>query len=165
VTDETPADTTLGQRLRRFREDKDMSLSQLARDTGLAKSYLWSLENADKEQEARPSGDTLYKIAETLGVTMSDLLGRRLVISAQPDHIDPALAALAKADNLSEAEVATLASIQWRGDQPRTVERWRWIHQAIRMSKSLDRKHDGPAQQSAKASQQVTTPGRSKKAQ
>src|ERR1700751_382132 len=69
---------TVGQEIQRFREDKGMSINGLAAATGISKSYLWSLEN--DATATRPSGDTLYKIAGALGVTMSALLGRELLV-------------------------------------------------------------------------------------
>ena len=136
MADEPAADQTIGSRIQRFRAEKGISLSQLARDAEVSKSYLWSLENPDGAQQ-RPSGDTLYRIAKALGVTMSDLLGRKMVIDRATTP-EPALIEFAKQDGLTEADVEMLASIQWRGDQPNTVARWRYIYQAIVMSRPMD---------------------------
>jgi hypothetical protein len=35
-----------------------------------------------------------------------------------------------------------LAGIKWRGNAPKTKERWAYIYNAIRMSESLDREPD-----------------------
>lgn len=135
---EDGAAETVGSRVRRYRNEKGVSLSQLARDAGVSKGYLWSLENPpDEEHHQRPSGETLYAIAEALGVTMSDLLGRKLIIQRSTD-VDPSLAEFAKEEGLSQADVEMLASIQWRGEQPQTVERWKYIYRAIVMSRPLD---------------------------
>jgi transcriptional regulator with XRE-family HTH domain len=131
-----PTPTAVGKRIRRFREDKDMSLNALAAATDISKSYLWSLEN--DATATRPSGDTLYKIAEALGVTMTALLGRRL-LSAPPTEVPPGLRELADELSLPDTDVVMLASIQFRGDQPQTKERWRYIYNAIRTSKDIDK--------------------------
>jgi hypothetical protein len=81
--------------------------------------------------------DALHALAKALGVTIADLLGERLTASAEPG-IDPALRELAEQDGLSQADVAMLASIEWRGEPPRTVRRWRHIYDAIVSSRSLD---------------------------
>lgn len=128
---------TIGARIKRYREQKQISLSQLARDSGVSKGYLWSLENPEGEQHQRPSGETLYAIAKPLGVTMSDLLGRKMVIDREIT-IDPTLEEFAEEEELSQADIEMLASIQWRGDAPRSVDRWRYIYQAIVMSRPLD---------------------------
>lgn len=135
MTDQTD---TIGSRIKRYREDKGISLSQLARNASVSKGYLWSLENPpDSEHHQRPSGETLYAIAKSLGVTMSDLLGRKLIIQ-RPTTIAPSLAKFAEEEGLSQADVDMLASIQWRGELPQTVERWKYIYQAIVMSRPLD---------------------------
>jgi hypothetical protein len=39
---------------------------------------------------------------------------------------------------LPEADINMLASIRFRGEQPKTVERWEYIYSAIRGSRWLD---------------------------
>lgn len=124
-----------GARLRTYREESGLSLSGLADRTGLSKGYLSSLEN--NHEPRRPSADVLYRLANELGVTMSDLMGRRLLPSASTE-VPPSLAEFAEEDGLNQADVAMLASIQFRGDQPRSSSRWRYIYQSIRNSKQMD---------------------------
>lgn len=113
-----------------------MSLSQLAAKSGISKGYLWNLES--RSDRKRPSAETLYAIARALGVTMSDLLGRELLATTSSAEVDPSLREFAKQDKLPHADVRMLASIQWRGDPPKTPERWRYIYQAIKLSRELD---------------------------
>jgi len=126
----------IGGRIRRFREDTGLSLSALAAKAEVSKGYLHRLES--ESTGARPSGKTLYALAEALGVTMSDLLGRKLLAPAQPE-IPEALRELAHEEGLPEVDVLMLASIEFRGEAPRTKERWRYIYNAIEMSRGLDR--------------------------
>lgn len=42
-------------------------------------------------------------------------------------------------EGLPEADVLMLASIEFRGEAPRTKERWRYIYNAIETSRGLDR--------------------------
>jgi transcriptional regulator with XRE-family HTH domain len=130
--------TTFGQRLRRYRRDRDLSLSELADAANVSKGYLSSLENND--QERRPSAEVMYALAEALGVTMSDLMGRKLLPAAMPS-VPESLAQFAEEANLSEADLSMLAFIQFRGEQPRTVARWRFIYESIRNSAQMD--HSG----------------------
>jgi transcriptional regulator with XRE-family HTH domain len=127
---------TLGGRIRTYRAAADMSLSDLARRSDISKSYLWNLENRAEHQ--RPSAKTLYAIAQALGTSMSELLGKKLLVETTPGEVDPVLRRFIKLEKLNEADAATLASIQWRGDPPKTVERWRYVHQALKTSRSLD---------------------------
>jgi transcriptional regulator with XRE-family HTH domain len=131
-----PKPTAVGARIRRFREEKDISLNALAAETKISKSYLWSLEN--DPTATRPSGDTLYKIAQALGVTMSALLGRRLLTETST-AVPKGLQELADELSLPESDVRMLATIQFRGDRPQTKERWRYIYNAIRTSKDIDK--------------------------
>ena len=125
---------TIGDRIRRYREEAGLNLSQLADRSEVSKGYLWTLENkADK----RPSGETLYAIAEALGVTMSSLLGRRL-LATPPTDIPESLQQFALEKRLPDTDVKMLAGIEFRGVRPQTPERWQHIYNAIRTSEKLD---------------------------
>lgn len=124
-----------GARLRKYREESGLSLSALAERTGLSKGYLSSLET--NHEPRRPSAEVLYDLANELGVTMSDLMGRQLLPSAT-SNVPESLREYAKQDHLNQADVAMLASIQFRGEQPRTADRWRYIYQSIRNSAAME---------------------------
>lgn len=127
-------DPRVGGQIRRRREEAGLSLTKLAELAGVSKGYLWSLENADQaEIKRRPSGQTLYRIAETLGVTMSDLLGRQLLVE-QPRQIPPELEEFAREAELPQTDVEMLAAINFRGEQPRDKESWAFVYRAIRSS-------------------------------
>src|SRR3954464_2953072 len=61
-----------GKRIKELRTAKNMTLEDLAKATGSAKSYIWELEN---KNPPRPSADKLASIAAALGVTVDYLLG------------------------------------------------------------------------------------------
>lgn len=126
---------TVGERIRRFRAERDLSLSQLAADAGVSKGYLSTLENDPHAR--RPSAQTLYAVANALGVTLADLMGRQVRALNSPDAPE-SLQEFAEEQHLPEADVQMLASIQFRGDQPRTKQRWQYIYNAIRTSQPLD---------------------------
>jgi len=126
---------SVGGRIRRYRQDRQLSLSQLAEQAGVSKGYISALENDPHAR--RPSAETLYAIAKALGVTMSDLLGRKLLAAARIE-IPTSLREFADEQNLPEADVQMLSAIQFRGDPPRTKQRWQYIYNAIRTSESLD---------------------------
>jgi transcriptional regulator with XRE-family HTH domain len=125
----------LGARVKRFRVDSGLTLSGLASAAKLSKSYVSSIENGDAP---RPSGQTLYAIAEALGVTMSDLLGRRLLSNVNTSERPPSLDEFAIEHGLPEADVTMLASINFRGGRPKTKERWAHIYSAIRQTQWMD---------------------------
>ncbi len=128
------AGVTIGDRIRRYRREAGLSLNQLATSARVSKGYLWSLEN---EPDKRPSAQTLYAIAEALGVTMSTLLGRRL-LTKPPADIPRSLREFANEKELPEKDVLMLAGIEFRGVRPQSRERWAHIYNAIRTSQALD---------------------------
>jgi transcriptional regulator with XRE-family HTH domain len=58
--------SVLGRKVRELRQEKGLTLDQLAQATGSSKSYMWEIEN---KPVARPSGEKLNRIAAALGVT------------------------------------------------------------------------------------------------
>jgi transcriptional regulator with XRE-family HTH domain len=133
VADRTDANG-LGDRVRKYRTDRGLTLTALAAQAGLSKSFVSSIENGETP---RPSAKTLYAIAEVLGVTMSDLLGRRLLTDSEPERPD-SLQAFAHEHKIPEADVRMLATINFRGGQPKTKERWAHIYSAIRGTEWMD---------------------------
>jgi len=63
--------TPLGERIRRLREERELTLEGLATRVRSSKSYMWELENKDV---ARPSAEKLQSIAEALQTTVEFLL-------------------------------------------------------------------------------------------
>lgn len=128
---------SVGDRIKRYRTDKGWNLTQLATETGLSKSYLSELE-AISDATKRPSGQTLFGIATSLGVTIADLLGEP--VATNPTGKRPAsLLKFARQRGLPELDIEMLASIQFRGESPSTPERWAYIYDSIRNSRAMDR--------------------------
>jgi transcriptional regulator with XRE-family HTH domain len=128
---------SVGSRIKKHREEKGMSATKLAEKAGISKSYLSELENPNGEGK-KPSAELLYDIAKALGVAMSDLLGRP-IITAPKEGRPPGLEEFAKQHDIPQGDVDMLARIEFRGDRPKTAERWAFIYQAIKGSKSMDR--------------------------
>jgi transcriptional regulator with XRE-family HTH domain len=63
--------TTLGEKIRLLRKQKEMTLEQLADKTESSKGYIWELENRETKN---PSAEKLRKIADILSVTPEFLL-------------------------------------------------------------------------------------------
>ena len=68
---------------------------------------------------------------------MSDLLGRPIIIEPTRER-PPSLLQFAKQAGLPEADIEMLAGIEFRGERPRTPERWAFIYEAIRNSERMD---------------------------
>ena len=131
-SDETDA-KEIGMRITSLRNDKGLTLSELASLATVSKSYLSTVERGSG---SRPGAAFLHKIAQALGVTIADLVGRRLV--ADSPNSPPELQALASDRNLPARDVEMLAGIAFRGAAPRTRERWEFIYNAIKSSAAMD---------------------------
>lgn len=74
---------TFGERLRRLRESKKMTLQNVADEVGCTKAYIWELEKKDGQ---RPSAERVYALAKVLGVTVEDLMGESIP-DAHPEDL------------------------------------------------------------------------------
>lgn len=120
---------TIGQRIKLRREESGLSLNQLSEKANVAKSYLSQLENG--EISTRPGAEVLFNIADALGTSIADLLGKRTqqpVSSKYPDS----LKLFAEKYDLPESDIMMLANVQLRGKRPDTIEDWQYIYESIR---------------------------------
>lgn len=62
---------SLGEKIRRLRKEKALTIEQLAEQTDSSKGYIWELENSDTR---KPSAEKLIKIAVILNVDIEFLL-------------------------------------------------------------------------------------------
>jgi transcriptional regulator with XRE-family HTH domain len=123
----------IGQRIQKLRVESGRSLSQLARDADVSKSYIWKLEHG--ESEGRPSGKTLYKIARALGTSMSELIGKAVLVD-EPEEVPDGLRKFAARAGLRPRDVQMLAQVNFRGKQPQEPEDWAFVWDAIKRSVS-----------------------------
>jgi transcriptional regulator with XRE-family HTH domain len=98
-----------------------------------------------ENQGGNPSLTSLAAIADALELTVADLLDRpRIVVDDDEVSVPASLRAFADEAKLSSAELRRLASIRWRQEErPRTIDRWRFIHQSLQASQSLETGTDG----------------------
>lgn len=61
----------IGEKIKRLRKEKDLSISELAEKAGVAKSYLSSIE---RNIQSNPSIQFMEKIGQVLGVSVNELL-------------------------------------------------------------------------------------------
>ena len=122
---------TIGERVKRWREEKGISAAELARRAGISKGYLSELEN-DRVNSPRPSADVLYRLATALDVTVADLLGKK--VQPADREVPASLQEFAKEVELPEQDLGMLAQIRFRGEQPKTKEDWRFLYESIRRS-------------------------------
>lgn len=124
---------TLAARIRDRRQKAGLTLDQLAKKAGISKTYLWELES-DEAGEKKPSADVLLKIAKALGTTLADLMGLPTV-KADAGTIDLPESLLEFArrmekikQRLTKEELRELASMRFRGGQPRSADDWHALY-------------------------------------
>lgn len=64
---------TLGERVKKRRDELGISLNALARKAGVSTSYLWEIENGKR---INLTGAVLERLADALGCSVDYLLGR-----------------------------------------------------------------------------------------
>jgi transcriptional regulator with XRE-family HTH domain len=64
--------SSFGQKIKKLRVARQMTLDQLAEIAGASKSYIWELEN--REVPPQPSATKIFAITAALGVTPEFLL-------------------------------------------------------------------------------------------
>lgn len=71
----------LAEKLRKLRDDRGLSLDEVAKKAKISKTYLWELER-DTDGSKKPSADVLLRIANALGTTLAQLLSLQTVQAA-----------------------------------------------------------------------------------
>lgn len=64
----------IGRRIRAFRQNRGLNISELAKKANMSRSYLSQLELEDVDN---PTVDTIRKIANGLDITASELIGEK----------------------------------------------------------------------------------------
>ena len=129
---------TLGARIRARRHAQQLSLSELARLSGVSKGYLSQIE---RSASSRPSAATLYAVARALGTTIAELIQNDSTIPLpEPPVIPESLREFGEEAELPPTDIEMLAGIRYRGASPRTKEDWRFLYESIRRSVRGNRK-------------------------
>jgi len=123
----------LKDRIKERMHEKGWGLADLARESGVAKGYLWEILDG---RAKRPSAITLYEVATALGTTVADLLGRTPEThTGQLGSIPQSLREFADEESsVTEEDVRMLASLRFRNEQPKTKDDWRYLWESIRRS-------------------------------
>jgi transcriptional regulator with XRE-family HTH domain len=125
----------LGHKVRFYRQGQGWSITTLAEKSGVSKAYISDLENG---VAGKPNIQYVYAITVTLGLTLDELLedakpAGKPKSSKQREQLPPGLAELQRELELSDAEVDSLAQINFRGNRPKDAEGWRFLLEAIKM--------------------------------
>ncbi|WP_437230192.1 helix-turn-helix domain-containing protein [Planctomicrobium sp. SH661] len=124
---------SLAENLRKFREEKKLSLDDVASRAGISKAYLWELER-DTEGTKKPSAAVLMRIASALSRTLAELLDLpRVQAPDGPIELPQSLQAFRDrlqkdGQALSEQDLHELASMRFRGAQPQSPDEWHQLY-------------------------------------
>jgi transcriptional regulator with XRE-family HTH domain len=123
-------ENNLASRLRKIREDRGLSLDDVAGKAKISKTYLWELER-DIAGTKKPSADVLLRIAQALSTTLAELLALETVKAPQGTvEIPPSLSEFRDrmGQQLSIQDLQELAAMKFRGSQPQTVDEWHQLY-------------------------------------
>ena len=70
----------IGDLVRKFRKEKNLTLEKFAKTADSSKSYIWEIEN---NPQFRPSMDKANRLALAMGVTVDYLLGEQTKESSE----------------------------------------------------------------------------------
>jgi len=130
---------TVGERLSHVRNQKGLTLEQLARKAGISKSFLWEVEH----DRSNISGDKLLRVANVLGASLDFLLrGEPAPADYRPPTVEipHALGELAEERSLTYSQTLMLLEIHGailyrRSAQPlppMEKEDWRKLYEDVR---------------------------------
>jgi transcriptional regulator with XRE-family HTH domain len=128
---------SLAKRLQEARKEAGLTLEQLAAASGVSKTYLWELEN-DEGGVKKPSAEVLLRIAVPLNTTIADLLNqpvvrvRRANVSVSNSLLEFRDFMQQIGEPLTEDEFADLATMRFRGGQPKSRDDWHDLYRTLR---------------------------------
>jgi transcriptional regulator with XRE-family HTH domain len=130
---------SLAERIRKLREEKELSLDELATKAKISKTYLWELER-DMEGTKKPSADVLLRIANALSSTLAALLALETVkIKEASVELTPSLKEfqnrmITLGTPLTPEDLSDLAVMKFRGGQPQTADEWQQLFLVLAQS-------------------------------
>lgn len=106
----------VGKRLKELREERGLSLSELAARSGVAKSYL---SNIERDKMTNPSLEILTKISAVLDITPQNLIS--LDKDIEEDKVQADLERLALKEGINQAQLKEykdlIEFIKWRSSK------------------------------------------------
>ncbi|KZZ86277.1 MULTISPECIES: helix-turn-helix domain-containing protein [Bacillaceae] len=109
----------IGERIRKYRKEKNLSLSELADRAGVAKSYLSSIE---RNLQSNPSVQFLEKVSSVLGISVNTLLNGNTedAYANQLDQDWTSLVKEAMQSGVTKDQFREFLEFnKWRMDQPK----------------------------------------------
>lgn len=122
----------LGEKIKKRRLELRWSLDELAQKSKVSKAYLSQLESGESE---RPSAKILYNIAIVLGMSIAELLGKKLVVEERDESVPKSLEKAAIEHNWSQDDIKMLLGVAIRAKKNRKdlkPEDWFYLYETIK---------------------------------
>lgn len=119
----------LGTRVRAAREDREWSTAELARRSGCSQSFVSELENG---KAGKPNLMYVHSLSAALGIPIQRLLPPPVGAESRESVVPVKLQELVEDGLLDRHDAITLASMSFRGAQPRTRRDWELLAQVWR---------------------------------
>jgi transcriptional regulator with XRE-family HTH domain len=120
------ADISFGQQVRARRRQEKLSQEELAQRVQISRNYLSQIERG---QSTNLSWQVRQRINAVLGIQDEGFPS-----SPEPSGLPPGLAEFAARQQLPADDVAMLARLQYRGQQPTTPEKWELLYNVIKVT-------------------------------
>ncbi|HEY8449714.1 MAG TPA: helix-turn-helix transcriptional regulator [Bacillota bacterium] len=122
----------IGERTKRLRQQRGLSLTALARRAGISKAYLSQLEN---DAAKKPSVDIVMQLAKALDVSVTELMGIDDRNGLDPASLPPGLRIFwAEHPELRLEDIRVLASLHYRGARPQTATDYWLLYHTLRLT-------------------------------
>jgi transcriptional regulator with XRE-family HTH domain len=120
------ADISFGQQVRARRRQEKLSQEELATRVQISRNYLSQIERG---QSTNLSWQVRQRINAVLGIQ-----DEGFPPAPDPNALPPGLAEFAARQQLPADDVAMLARLQYRGQQPTTPEKWELLYNVIKVT-------------------------------
>jgi len=117
----------LGRQVLAKRKETGLSQEKLGEKAGISRNYVSQIERGEADSI---SIKVINKLAVALGVSPAQLTGE--VSSQSMAMIPQSLRDFGYQDNVSYKAIDKLANLTNRGKEPKTVEEWRQLYDAIK---------------------------------
>lgn len=118
----------IAENVKRIRESKKITLSELSRKSGVSRNYLYMIERG----ESSPSWEKLSAIARALEVLVAEITGEPYQLQDMPIDIPESLQDFAQELDLPSADVVMLSRIHFRGKRPTEKMEWAVLYTVIK---------------------------------
>lgn len=119
----------ISQRLKELRQERDMSVADLAETSDVSRPYIWQIESGRRQN---PGAEKLQKLSSALGVTIADLIGSAQGIPEEaleevPASLKAFVRGRGKKHGVRREDVEMMKGIHFRGRRPKKQEDWELI--------------------------------------